>query len=92
MAESRGGQLHSDDYVELWHEHCESEQEAKQRIRYYARAHRDAEKRLFLAETDADLWRHQAALYRAQLIAIGIEPLDAHPAEQNEAIEAEEIF
>ena len=69
--------MRAEDYIELWHEHCTAEQEADERIRHYARAHRDAEQRLFLADTDADLWRHQAALYRAQLITAQIEPMDA---------------
>ena len=77
LTERYGGRLRDDDFYELWHEHCAAEQEADQRIRYYARAHRGAEQRLLLAEADADLWRHQAALYRAQLTAAQIEPMDA---------------
>lgn len=69
----RAGRYRDDDFLEVLQERFDYEERAKS----YAKAHHDAAGALFWAQTDADLWRHQAALYRAQIVAAGIEPMDA---------------
>jgi len=67
------GRFRDEDYVELLHEFFDYQERARE----YARMHRSAHNALFFAEIDADLWRHQAVLYRAQLVEAGIAPMDA---------------
>jgi hypothetical protein len=71
-SDQRGRRFNEDDYLEVFHERMDYEE----LVRLYARLHKDADKALFLAETDAALWRHQALLYRAQLVIAGLEPTD----------------
>lgn len=86
--EQRHSRFRDEDFIEVFHERMEYEVAT----RTYARAHRDTVKKLWHAETDADLWRHQAALYRAQLVAAGIEPLDATEKQPDNAVEAEALW
>lgn len=46
-------------------------------VRAYARALHARDDQLWHAETDAFLWRSQAELYRAQLVAADVAPMDA---------------
>jgi hypothetical protein len=81
--DQRGGRHSEEDYLEVFHERMEYEE----RIRQYARLQKDADKALFLAETATALWRHQAMLYRAQLVAAGSEPTDVLETYERPVIE-----
>lgn len=68
----RTGRFNDDDFYEVFHERMDFEA----RLRERSREHKAVASELCRSEHDTFFWKSQAALYRAQLIAAGVEPMD----------------
>lgn len=68
----RAGRFRDEDFHEVFQERLEFEARLRQRTR----EHRDLAAKLFIESSETAFWLNQAALYRAQLVAAGVDPMD----------------